>query len=184
MTAAEQREKRLESISDNVTLAAGGDAAAFARLIESCEGMLYRVCRSALRSDADAADAAQETVIAAWQRIGQLRHAESFPAWLAKICINRCRCIARSKKPGELTGEPQAGMQSDARMDVEAAVESLPQELRPVVVLYYFEDWSIRDIARATGTFEGTVKSRLHRARKLLTEALYGYQEEKHDGTR
>lgn len=184
MTAAEQREKRLEIMADDVRLAAAGDADAFSRLVTANEGMLYRVCRATLRNEADAADAAQETVIAAWQRIGQLRHAESFQAWLAKICINRCRRIARTQKrqsPGE---EPLSGMHADARLDVARAVEGLPEDLRPAVVLFYFEDWSVGDIARATGTFEGTVKSRLHRARKLLTETLYGYQEEKRDDSR
>lgn len=184
MTAAEQREKRLESISDDVAMAANGDAAAFTRLIESCEGMLYHVCRATLRNDADAADAAQEAVITAWQRIAQLRSAVSFPAWLARICINRCRRIARAKRPEAPLDEPKAGIRSDAKLDVAGAVERLPQDLRPTVVLYYFEDWSVKDIARATGTFEGTVKSRLHRARKLLTESLYGYQEEIRDDTR
>lgn len=179
MTAAEQREKRLETMADDVRFAAAGDADAFSRLVVENQGMLYRMCRASLRNEADAADAAQETVIAAWQRIGQLRRAESFQAWLAKICINRCRRIAKARRRQTPEEEPFSGTHTDARLDVESAVERLPEDVRPAVVLFYFEDWGIGDIARATGTFEGTVKSRLHRARKLLTETLYGYQEGK-----
>lgn len=184
MTALELREKRLESISDNARLAAQGDETAFSWLIEESEGMLYRVCRSILHSEADCADAVQETVITAWRRIGQLRNGASFPAWLARICVNRCYRLARSRKAGDGFDEPQTRMQSDARLDVESAMQRLPRELKLAISLYYFEDWGIKEIARASGVFEGTVKSRLHRARKILSDSLIGYKEEKRDVTR
>jgi RNA polymerase sigma factor (sigma-70 family) len=177
VTDTELRKQTQGSYTDTVRLAASGDAAAFAQLIESNEGMLYRVCRTILRSEADCADAVQDTVITAWQQIGKLRNSASFPAWAARICINRCYRRARGSRPQEAFAEPVVHGANDAKLDVMQAIQSLPEELRLTVVFYYFEDWSVEEIARALGTFQGTVKSRLHRARQLLASSLRDYRE-------
>lgn len=178
MTTAEAREQRRMSVSSDVRLAAGGDAAAFSRLVEKNEGMLYRVCRSILRSEADCADAVQETIIAAWHNIGRLKNGASFPAWVARICINRCYSIARKHRKTEpLDEQASRSVRHDERMDVMKAVAGLPEGMRLAVVFHYFEDWSVEETARALGIFPGTVKSRLHRARNLLADALKDYKE-------
>jgi RNA polymerase sigma factor (sigma-70 family) len=184
VTATELKQRSREEMSGNAIRAAEGDVAAFSRLVEASEGMLYRVCRTILRSEADCADAVQETVITAWRRIAQLRNSASFPAWAARICINRCYAIARTRKPQEGFDEPQSTPRNDERLDVMAAVKSLPEDMRLTVAFYYFEDWNIREIARTLGVFEGTVKSRLFRARKLLSETLSDYKEGKRDDAR
>jgi RNA polymerase sigma-70 factor, ECF subfamily len=168
----------------DVQAAIAGDASAFARVIEANEGMMDRVCRTILRCEADCADAVQDTVIMAWNRIGQLRNPASGPAWLARICINRCyRLARRNRKPESLYEPVILDNHDETRMDILSAVHSLPEELRLTVVFYYFEDWSIEDISRAQGTFQGTVKSRLHRARRLLAAALKDYREVSSDDT-
>lgn len=155
-----------------------GDAAAFSRLVLDNEGMLYRVCRAILKSDADCADAVQEAILTAWQRIGQLKNGDSFPAWAARICINRCYRIARSRRRQSSQIEPELQDNSqDARLDVLSAVSALPEGIRLAVVFYYYEDWSVEQIAEALGIFQGTVKSRLHRARQMLAEKLTNYKE-------
>ncbi len=168
-----------------VALAASGDAEAFSRLIMEHEGMLYRVCRTILQSEADCADAVQETVITAWRSLGQLKNADSFPAWVARICINRCyRQLRRSKRTEAETAFAGREPGHDARLDVSSAVAALPESLRLVVVFYYFEDWKVEQIAWATGLLRGTVKSRLHRARQLLAEQLRDYKEGFRDDAR
>jgi RNA polymerase sigma-70 factor, ECF subfamily len=178
VTVTELQKREQNPMCDNAISAAAGDVAAFARLIEAHQGMLYRVCRTILSNDADCADAVQETVIVAWKHIGHLRNAESFPAWLARICINRCYRIARSRRQPVNFSEPVAeSTHNDTRLDVLSAVLDLPEELRLAVVFYYYEDWSIEDTARVLRTFPGTVKSRLHRARQQLAMTLKDYKE-------
>jgi RNA polymerase sigma-70 factor (ECF subfamily) len=168
----------------DTSLAAAGDETAFSRLMEKNAGMLYRVCRTILRSEADCTDAVQETVIAAWRNIARLKNGSSFSAWVARICINRCYSIARKRRPTEPLGDHAAPAQrSDERLDVMKAVAGLPENMRLAVVFHYFEDWSVEEAARALGTHPGTVKSRLHRARRLLAERLYDYEEEYRNGS-
>jgi RNA polymerase sigma-70 factor (ECF subfamily) len=177
-TTVATKEQNTKRVTDDALLAASGDTAAFARLVQGSEGMLYRVCRAVLRSDADCADAVQDTVLTAWRNIGQLRDASRFPAWIARICVNRCYRIARSRCKPELIGERvAAGRDTCLLLDVMQAVRSLPDNLRLVVVFHYFEDWSVEETARALGIFPGTVKSRLHKARARLADALKGYEE-------
>lgn len=177
MTSTDTQTNKLETEFDGAKGAAQGDAAMFSRLVEENAGMLYRVCRAILRSEADCADAVQEAVIDAWRNLGQLRNGASFPAWAARICIHRCYRIARRRRPPASPEEPAARDSRDARLDVMRAVDALPEHLRLPVVFHYFEDWSVAETARAMGLFPGTVKSRLHKARRLLAEKLYDYKE-------
>lgn len=171
-------EQKLETTEESAKRAALGDAASFSRLVLEYEGMLYRVCRSILCNEADCADAVQETIITAWQRIGQLRNPESFPAWAARICVNRCYRIARARRQSEEQAAPGSREhRSDARLDIMNAVAALPRQMKLIVVFYYFEDWSVERIAKALGLFPGTVKSRLYHARRLLAETLRDYKE-------
>jgi RNA polymerase sigma-70 factor (ECF subfamily) len=163
--------KPFERAAMNIT------TSAFTKLIEANQGMLYRVCRTILRDEADCADAVQEAILAAWLCIGQLRSVESFPAWVARICIHRCYRITRSHRRVEIQDEPETRDARDTRLDVVSAVDGLPEKLRLPVVFHYFEDWSMEDTARALGIFQGTVKSRLHRARQLLAVSLNDYKE-------
>lgn len=178
-------QKTVQTSTDMVRLAALGDSQAFSRLILENEGMLYRVCRTILRSEADCADAVQETVITAWRNLGQLRNAASFPAWAARICINRCyRQLRRTGRQDAESLFASHEPAHDARLDVSRAVDSLPESLRLVVVFHYYEDWKVEQIAQATGLMRGTVKSRLHRARQLLAESLQNYKEGSRDDAR
>lgn len=182
-TQAQQNSAR--AYASAVSLAASGDAEAFSRLILEHEGMLYRVCRTILRNEADCADAVQETVIMAWRNLGQLKNAVSFPAWVARICINQCyRQLRRSKRTEAETMFSSHEPGHDARLDVSGAIAALPEDMRLVVVFYYFEDWKVEQIAKATGLLRGTVKSRLYRARQLLAEQLRNYKEGSRDDAR
>jgi RNA polymerase sigma factor (sigma-70 family) len=177
VTSTDTQTNKLETEFGGARNAVPDDAAAFSRLVEENAGMLYRVCRAILRGEADCADAVQEAVIDAWRNIGQLRSAASFPAWAARICIHRCYRIARRRRPPASAAEPAARDSRDARLDVMRAVDGLPEHLRLPVVFHYFEDWSVEETARAMGIFPGTVKSRLHKARRLLAAKLENYKE-------
>lgn len=145
----------------------------FASLIVENERLLYSVCRSMTGSHADSLDLIQDTVLAAWQSIGSLREPRYFRTWLTRILMNRCHAHLRHRRaqPLPLEREPVADPQDEA-VAIRQAVEALPLKLRPVVILHYYEDFGVEEVARVLGVAPGTVKSRLSRARALLRQSL------------
>lgn len=136
-----------------------------AAVTEHSHGM-FRAARSILDSDADAEDAVGEAVLRAW---GAVR------AWLLKIAVNcayeQRRRDSRVIYTDEL--EPLAGGAEDALPGgLWDAVLHLPEEQRAAVTLYYYEDLPVAEVARVLGVAQGTVKSRLGRARQRLKEQL------------
>jgi RNA polymerase sigma-70 factor (ECF subfamily) len=171
-------------IEQNVILAQGGDREAFIRLVKGVELNLYGVARSMVKRDEDCADAIQETILKAYQAIRTLREPVYFKSWIFRILINECNQILRGRKrtlPAEsASGQASSGCEYE-NVDTKDAVGRLDEPLRMVVLLYYFEDMPLKQIAELLGVSEGTVKSRLHRARLMLAEWL-GIPEERKIG--
>ena len=157
--------------------AASGDEQAFAELVRASSRTLYQAARAILRSDQDAQDCVQEAILAGWKNLPRLRDGAYFTTWLTRITINTAINMARKRKHGApLTIElPARRERIDERMDIRRAIESLDQKTRLCTVLFYFEDMPTAQIARATGMLEGTVRTRLFRAREKLRGVLEGY---------
>lgn len=142
---------------------------------------MYRAARSVLDSDADAEDAVAQAVLQAWQSLDKLRDRESVRPWLVKIAVN-CAYALRRKQGrvvylDDLDHEPAA--QEPPRYDgLWEAVAALPPERRVAVVLFYYEDMTVEQIARCLRVPAGTVKSRLSRARKQLKAMLQEQEDE------
>jgi RNA polymerase sigma factor (sigma-70 family) len=126
-----------------------------------------------------AEDAVQEALARAWERSERGEHIESLKAWVAVVATNLVRSAFRrvlfERRAGQRLapdGPERASPSSHDRVDVVRAVRALPTQQREVVVLYYFVDLPVTDIARAIHMKEGTVKVVLHRARKALAQAL------------
>ena len=153
----------------------------FTRRLLSSEQMLYRVARTILRRDADCADAVQEAVMRAWQHRDSLREDAYFQTWLTRILINVCRSQQRQMSRIVLAEDPQARCAEtpSPNPDVRDALTELPPRLRLPVVLHYIEGFSLEEIARMTHAPVGTVKYRLHAARKQLRLELEGSTETK-----
>ncbi len=147
----------------------------FAEAVTEYRIDMYRVCRSLLDSDADAEDAVSEAVLRAWASFGRLRDAQAFKSWLIKIAVN-CAYEHRRKNvnlvyPGDL--ELIAGAYEDGHnFGLWDLVMRLPDDFRAATVMYYFSGMSTKDIAKALKVREGTVRSRLSRARKMLRTVL------------
>ena len=147
----------------------------FATLIRQHGRSMFRAARAVLDCDADAEDAVGEAVLRAWQVWDRLRARGAVRAWLLKIAVN---CAYEQRRRGgrviytdEL--EPLAGGAEDAYPGgLWEAVLSLPEEQRAAVTLYYYEDLPVAEVARVLGVAQGTVKSRLGRARQRLKERL------------
>lgn len=137
---------------------------------------MFLCARSVLGSDADAEDAVSEAVLMAWSGYGKLREPGAVKTWLLKITLNCARQVRRREGRIIYTDDltPYDQGQSDRTPDISLwqAVCALPPEQRAVVTLFYYEDMSVKDIARILSLPEGTVKSRLNRARRRLRELL------------
>ena len=138
---------------------------------------LYRTARSILRNEQDAQDAVQEAVTQAFARLHTLRDPAKFKPWLLRILVNTCYDACRRRRSTvylEAVEETLAAPQSDCeeRMSLWSAVMRLPEEQKAVVTLFYYEDLPIRAISEVLGVTQGTVKTRLSRARGRLRQML------------
>ena len=147
----------------------------FAGAVTEHSRRMYRAARAVLDSDADAEDAVSQAILQAWQSLDKLRDKGAVRPWLVKIAVN-C-AYAQRRKRGQMvyledvTPEPAAPEISPTG-GLWEAVCALPPERRAAVVLFYYEDMPVDEIAKALGVPQGTVKSRLSRARKQLKEML------------
>lgn len=157
--------------------ARAGDGAAFVELMEGQKSAMYKVARSFLHNDADAADAISETVLACFEKLGTLRQPRYFRTWLVRVLIRKCQDLLRERKRSVPLEElAQVGREDPghARAEFLALLDSLDEKYRTVLLLYYGEGFSVKEIARAMDLKEETVKTRLKRARagfKLACEA-------------
>lgn len=146
-------------------------------LILEAEHQMYCTAKTILGNDEDCADAIQETIVKAFQKIDTLKKDKYAKTWLMRILINECYNLIRRESRlvslenlTELT-ERQQKEETDYS-DLYQAVNALKDELKLPVVLYYAEDFSIREIAEILGVSEGAVQKRLARARGKLKAEL------------
>ena len=147
----------------------------FAACAQACAPAMFRAARAVLERDADAEDAVGEALLRAWRAWGKLRAPGSERAWLVKIAVN-C-AYEQYRKNGRVTPtddlEALAGAAPEEPAgDLWDAVGRLERDHRIVVTLFYYEDMPVADIARVLKIPQGTVKSRLSRARDRLRELL------------
>lgn len=160
-----------------VRKAKSGERDAFSELIRENKLSLYKVARGMLKRECDIEDAIQNTIMKAFESINSLKNNNYFKTWLIRILINECNIILKNNKRENLVdvSEGFSGLRHDDKyenLDITNAVNMLEIDLREVVVLYYFEDFKQKDIADILGIKEGTVRTRLLRAKKKLKEAL------------
>lgn len=155
----------------------------FTTQVLEAEKSLYHIAKSILRNDEDCADAMQNAVLHAYEKLHTLRNEKYFKTWLTRILINECNHIIRSRKeliPYEDYFETQEPAKQENYSEVFEAVMELDSTYRIPLVLFYVEGFSIKEICRILNLSQGTVKTRLYRSRKLLKEKLvgeYGYDE-------
>ena len=153
------------------------DKQEFARRLTQMQGSLYRVAASYLRGESDRLDAVSEAIARAWEKRETLRDEALFSTWMTRILIRVCVDIQRRQKrmtPVDTLPETPTGEDSCAAL--REAVDSLPQKLRTMVVLYYMEGYEVLEVARIMGTTKGAVCAGLSRAREKL-RAMLGEEE-------
>ena len=177
------------SDEDVVRRIRGGDTALFEVLMRRYNQRLYRVARGIVRDHAEAEDVMQQAYLNAYTHLDQYEYRGSFAGWLTRIAVHeafaghRRRAVAAAAEsivgdgPGGRIASPspdpeQAALSNELRKDLEAIIDSLAEAYRSVFVLRQVEGLTTAETAEALGLSEDVVKTRLHRARAMLREAL------------
>jgi RNA polymerase sigma-70 factor (ECF subfamily) len=167
-----------------VAQARAGDAEAWRILFRRYQLPLYAYLYELVRHEQTCLDLVQETFIRAVRHLGGLRDDAKFGSWLFGIahqqCLQHWRKSGREEFFGddlpdvvaEDDGPDQVLIRSEQAAAVRLLLARLPIPQRSVLVLYFLEDFSIEDIARVTGAPAGTVKSRLHHAKRALKKLM------------
>ncbi len=145
---------------------------------------VYRLSVAILGDEADARDAAQDTFITAWRQIRAVRDPDKFDAWLQRVAVNAARMTHRSRRRRGVREIPQSRLgparnegpapnpaEADGRL-LDGTLRTLDIDQRSLLVLHHLEGRSIAELASILDIPAGTVKSRLHAARRVLQAAI------------
>ena len=166
-------------------LHAGAREHAFETLLGRYEGKVYRLCCVLLRDRSEAEDVAQESLLRVWQALARYDGRAALSSWIYAITRNRClTALQRRRTLRSLDGLDGAAQSADApeagatqpwderEQQLRELVELLPQRLRRALLLYYYEERSVSEVACMLGCAEGTVKTTLFRGRAALSQLL------------
>jgi RNA polymerase sigma-70 factor (ECF subfamily) len=159
-----------------------GDADSFDELARSRIDQVYATALGILGSPPDARDACQEALVAMWRGLPRLRDAAAFDGWLYRVTVNAAKMSLRRRRGvRELHLEPDMPSEAELvepdpndrpRIDFDVAFERLTVDQRALLLRHHLDGASIVELARQLEVPEGTVKSRLHKARAALALAL------------
>lgn len=168
-----------------VQRALANDQDAIATLVNRYSGAVYNQAYRMLGSQQEAEDAVQEVFLRAYRRLDSYDPGRRLITWLLTIGSNYCIDRLRRRRltwltlddvafwlPSAESGPERSALLGEQRAQVQRALQALPENYRSVTVLRYWHDLSYQEIAEALNLTEATVKTRLHRARKMLMEAL------------
>lgn len=151
----------------------------FERLVNTVKVKLYKTGMAILKNDDDVCDAIQETLLSAYKNFESLREKQYFSTWITRILINKCYDIIKKNKKISYLNEQMEVEANESYYDrykedstVERVLSQISTELKLVTVLYYYDEFSVKEISEMLNIPEGTVKSRLARARDKMYEIL------------
>lgn len=175
-------EPQAASITDAIQRAQQGDRAAFEQLYREHVHRVYALCLRIVANTAAAEELTQDVFVRLWDVLGSFRGESAFSTWLHRLTVNVVLAASRSQRRrvarvfgtddlspfDRMESTPKPGM----RLDLEHAIANLPEQARAILVLHDIEGYRHEEIAAIMGLATGTSKSQLHRARKLMKEAL------------
>lgn len=146
--------------------------ALYVRYADEVKGVAFLI----LRDRFDAEDVMADTLIAAWRRGSELRDPAALRPWLLRIATNRALSLRRKRRDVRLLDNVEVPTADStgplaARMALLAAIDDLPIEMRAAVILHYFADLTVADVARTLGKSSNTIKSQLRVALGRLRAA-------------
>lgn len=167
-----------------MTKAQKGDQAAFDALLRRHYNQIYAICRRLAGNEADALDATQEALIILVRRIDRFDGRSKFTTWMHRVVTNACldelRRRGRRPEPSPVEEQPLVAVDRPVadsvsdRMDIDAALAQVPETFRVPVVLCDQLGLSYEEIGQQLDIAPGTVRSRISRGRRRLTELLSG----------
>ncbi|MBS4179426.1 RNA polymerase sigma factor [Lederbergia citrea] len=166
----------MKSLKALVKKAKRGDGEAFVSLVKQYEDVLYRTASRLLNNDEDVADAMQEAIISAYERLHTLKNDEYFNTWICKILINKCNSLLNKNKSFSTVDVhvlPDQNNDDFQKIELEDALNSLNKDYRLAFILYYIVGLNIREMSEFLKEPEGTIKSRLSRGKSILRNNYY-----------
>ncbi|MDD6489382.1 MAG: sigma-70 family RNA polymerase sigma factor [Clostridia bacterium] len=186
-------------LKEIVCMAKKGNTDAMNRLYETYSKSIYFLCLKILPSEEDAEDIAQDTFCTMIEKIHTLKNPDSFENWLQATAINKCKDFIRKKKPqliadnekenieNMVTTEdgdfkellPQSKLDNDETLRIiDKIVDGLSEKQRTTIMLYYYCNMSIKEIAEKLECSIGTIKSRMNNAREQVRKSVLMYEEQ------
>lgn len=182
-------------VSELVPKCLKGDPQSQEELVLAVQNQVYYQCKKMLKNEEDALDATQEILISMLTGLDSLREPKAFWGWLNQMTANRCKnLLSRGHREAQIPEDEEGNSLLDTyenldeqtvpdkaldneetRRMVMDLVDALPDAQRMCVLMYYYDEMSVRDIASVLETSEGTVKSRLNYARKAIKDGVDRY---------
>ncbi|MFC1884121.1 RNA polymerase sigma factor [Thermodesulfobacteriota bacterium] len=192
----DKKENFKESDAEIVRDFQGGNKLAFDKLVIRHENRIFNLCYSFLKDYEESNDCAQDIFIKAFRSLKNFKFKSAFSTWLYRVAVNTCKnrlrssdfkhkkLLLRSDNPGkyengyshEFEDKTQSPMHDleikEKRMHIRKALDSLPSKLKTIIILRDIQGFSYDEIAKITRLNQGTVKSRISRARSGLRKKL------------
>lgn len=164
------------TVEQLVLAAQQGDDEAFFQLLNVEKERLYRIAFAYLRNESDALEAIQETTCRAYVKLRKIKEPRYFATWLIRILIHYCIDEQKRKRkvvilpqfPEPASNTPTA----DDKLSLEGAIDQLAPHYRHIIILKYYQDMTLTEIARLLEKPEGTVKTWLNKALKQLRSQI------------
>lgn len=149
-----------------------GDKMAFTQLFAMNEQSMYKTAWVYLQNDVDIADAMQDTILTCYEKLHTLNNAKYFKTWMTRILINKCNDILRKRTTVNYENFLEEGKMNHQfdRVEWKMLLNCLDEKYRVVLLLYYLEEISVKEIAKTLDMKQGTVLTRLRRGRRILKE--------------
>jgi RNA polymerase sigma-70 factor (ECF subfamily) len=166
-----------DQAAERLRRAVAGDGRAFEELLTPVLGPAFRLAMTMLKEREAAEDAVQEAALKAWRKLGQFRAGSELRPWFLAIVANECRSMRRTPwwKVIRLS-DLRRGATSDRgwaeRIDLDAALDRLPQQQLLALSLYYHLDLPIEEVGRVLGCSPGAARVRIHRALAALRPGM------------
>lgn len=174
-------------MDDLVKKARQGDKQAFTELILSLKNDLYKIAKARLKNDEDVYDAIQETMIIAFKSIKKLKKADSFKPWIIKILINTSKysykkankndCISLEKIEAYSSVSDSNFDKVETILDFNFILNNFKYEDRMIIILYYVEKFTDKEIGEILKLKENTVKTKRTRIKEKIKDMIKGGQE-------
>ncbi|SFA96765.1 RNA polymerase sigma factor [Clostridium frigidicarnis] len=159
----------------SVTKAGTMDKSEFMEIIQQYKVPLYRLAKGIVKNEHDTEDAINETILKAYENLKKLKNKDSFKSWIMRILVNECYGLINKKNKIDLQENMEVyklTYEDKNIYELMDEINKLDMDFRTVLILFYYEDMSIKAISEVLNISQGTVKSRLSRAKNKLRGLL------------